>query len=93
MTLNDWTGKPTLIEKAAELQQTPIYKEMIQVMREEMPLSKIPLPLGSNGTDFAYAHGMQKGFEYALKTLEALGQTAPELPQEPEATFSVNNKL
>ena len=93
MKLSDWTNDSTAIASARELQQSQTYTEMMNVMREEMPLSKVPIPFGAAPTDYAYAHGMQKGYEYAMKILKALGQTAPELPQEPEATFSSRNKI
>lgn len=93
MTLNDWTNDSTAVASARELQQTETYNAMMKVMQEEAPLSKVPIPFGATATDYAYAHGMQKGYEYAMKILKALGQTAPELPQEPEATFSSNNRL
>lgn len=93
MTLNDWTNDSTAVASARELQQTETYSAMMKVMQEETPLSKVPIPFGATATDYAYAHGMQKGYEYAMKILKALGQTAPELPQEPEATFSSNNRL
>ena len=93
MTLNDWTSDSSAIASARELQQTETYSAMMEVMQGEMPLSKIPIPFGAAPTDYAYAHGMQKGYEYAMKILKALGQSAPELPQEPEATFSSQNKL
>ena len=93
MTLNDWTNDSSAIASARELQQTETYSSMMEVMQGEMPLSKVPIPFGAAPTDYAYAHGMQKGYEYAMKILKALGQSAPELPQEPEATFSSRNKL
>ena len=93
MKLSDWTNDSTAIASARELQQSQTYTEMMNVMREEMTLSKVPIPFGAAPTDYAYAHGMQKGYEYAMKILKALGQSAPELPQEPEATFSSQNKL
>ena len=34
---------------------------------------------------------MQKGYEFSLKILKAMGQSAPEMPEEPEATFSRSN--
>jgi len=93
MTLNDWTKDSSAVASARELQQTETYSSMMEVMHSETPLSKIPIPFGAAPTDYAYAHGMQKGYEYAMKILKALGQSAPELPQEPEATFSSQNKL
>jgi len=91
MNITEWTARPALIEQAAQLQRLTTYQQMMGVMREEMPLSKIPIPLGSNSNDYAYAYGMQAGYEYALKMLKSLGETTPELPQEPESTFSINN--
>lgn len=91
MRLTDWTKNKTAIADARQLQNTPIYKMMQEVLAEETPLSRVPIPFGASPTDFAYAHGMQKGYEYALKILRALGTEAPEIPQEPEATFSNTN--
>lgn len=93
MTLTEWCNSPTAVANAHALQQNATYIEMMNVMREEMPLVRIPLAFGASATDYAYAHGMQKGFEYALKVLKALGQSSPELPQEPEATFSPTNNI
>ena len=93
MTLQEWTTNPTAVEKAAALQKGETYREMMEVMRDEMPLTRIPLPFGSPPTDYVYAHGFQKGYEYAVKLLKALGQPQSELPPEPEATFSNTNNL
>lgn len=91
MTLKNWTTTPSAVAAAVELQSTETYKQMLEVLMEEMPLSRVPLPFGSCATDYAYAHGMQKGYEYALKVLRALGQHAAQLPREPESTFSASN--
>jgi predicted dienelactone hydrolase len=91
MTLTEWTNTASAIEQARELMAGETFKEMMGVMAEEMPLVRVPLPFGSTATDYAYAHGMQKGYEFALKVIKALGQAAPELPVEPEATFSRSN--
>ena len=93
MTLNDWTNDPKAVESAKTLQRGETYTMMMEVMRSEMPLTKIPLPFGASPTDYAYAHGMQKGYDYALRILKAMGESSPEMPQEPEATFSSQNKL
>jgi len=93
MTLTEWCNTPTAVANAQALQQNTTYIDMMNVMREEMPLVRIPLAFGASATDYAYAHGMQKGFEYALKVWKAMGQTAPEMPQEPEATFSPINNI
>jgi hypothetical protein len=92
MKLTDWTNNKSAIADARQLQSTEIYKMMQEVLAEETPLSRVPIPFGASPTDFAYAHGMQKGYEYALKVLKALGAEAPEIPQEPEATFSSSNQ-
>ena len=91
MNLQEWTGTATAVDQARSLMNKKTFKEMMEVMREEMPLVRVPLAFGASATDFAYAHGMQKGYEFALKILKATGETTPELPKEPEATFSSNN--
>lgn len=92
-TLNDWTNDSTAIASAKKVLQGETFKLMMEVMQSEMPLTKIPLPFGAAATDYAYAHGMQKGYDYALRILKAMGESSPELPQEPEATFSAKNRL
>jgi len=91
MTLTEWTTTAAAVANARKLMEEQTFKEMMEVMREEMPLVRIPLAFGASATDYAYAHGMQKGYEYNLKILKALGESAPERPKEPEATFSSNN--
>jgi hypothetical protein len=91
MTLTEWTGSPSSVEEARELMGGATFKAMKDVLHEESPMVRVPLPFGSSATDYAYAHGMQKGYEFALKVLRAMGQSAPEMPEEPEATFSRSN--
>jgi|TARA_R100001163_G_scaffold55588_1_gene43098 hypothetical protein len=91
MNLNEWTQTAAAVANARVLMEGQTFKEMMEVMRDEMPLVRVPLAFGASATDFAYAHGMQKGYEFALKVLKAMGESAPELPKEPEATFSSTN--
>ncbi len=91
MTLTEWTSTTSAVGQAKALMAGETFKEMMGVMAEEMPLVRVPLPFGSTATDYAYAHRMQKGYEFALKVIRAMGQAAPEMPQEPEATFSPQN--
>ena len=89
--LQKWITDPTAVAAAQKIQSTETFGRMMDVMREESPLSRNHIPFGATATDFAYAHGMQKGYEYAIKLLKAMAQQAPELPTEPEATFSKAN--
>ena len=93
MKLLEWTNDPTAVANARQLQESETWNAMMEVLADEMPLSTVPLAFGSTATDYAYAHGMQKGYEYTCKILKALGETAPELPKEPESTFSAENRL
>ena len=91
MTLAEWTASASAVDKARKLMHGAPVRAMVEVLRDEAPLVRVPLPFGSTATDYAYAHGMQKGYEFALKILKAMGETAPEMPEEPEATFSRSN--
>ena len=91
MNLNEWTQTAAAVANARVLMEGQTFKEMMEVMRDEMPLVRVPLAFGASATDFAYAHGMQKGYEFALKVLKAMGESAPELTKEPVATFSSYN--
>lgn len=91
ITLAQWIKTPSAIKHAQRLQSTETFKEMMNVMEEEKPLNRTGLPFGALPTDYAYALGMQKGYDHALKVLKAMGQTAPEPPEEIEATFSKDN--
>jgi hypothetical protein len=93
MKLQEWTSNPTAVASAKKLQESETWSKMMDVLADEMPLTSIPLAFGSSATDYAYAHGMQKGYEYTRKILIALGETAPEMPKEPESTFSAENRL
>ena len=91
MTLAEWTASASAVDKARKLMHGATFRAMVEVLRDEAPLVRVPLPFGSTATDYAYAHGMQKGYEFALKVLKAMGETTPEMPEEPEATFSRSN--
>jgi predicted dienelactone hydrolase len=91
MTLAEWTASASAVDKARKLMHGTTFRAMVEVLRDEAPLVRVPLPFGSTATDYAYAHGMQKGYEFALKILKATGETTPEIPEEPEATFSRSN--
>ena len=91
MTLAEWTASASAVDKARTLMHVATFLAMVEVHRDAAPLVRVPLPFGSTATDYAYAHGMQKGYEFALKILKAMGETAPEMPEEPEATFSRSN--
>ena len=91
MTLTEWTASATSVDKARKLMSGATFRAMEEVLRAESPLVRVPLPFGASATDFAYAHGMQKGYEFTLKVLKAMGEATPQLPEEPEATFSRSN--
>ena len=60
MTLNEWTQTAAAVANARVLMEGQTFKEMMEVMRDEMPLVRVPLAFGASATDFAYAHGMGK---------------------------------
>ena len=91
MTLTEWTASASAVDKARKLMGGATFKAMEGVLRDEAPMVRVPLPFGSSATDYAYAHGMQKGYEFSLKVLRAMGESAPDMPEEPEATFSRSN--
>lgn len=91
MDLKEWKSKPTAVQHAKRIQSTETYKEMIGVLREEAPLNRTGLPFGAMPTDYAYALGMQKGYDHAMKVLAAMGEASPAMPEEIEATFSKDN--
>tara|TARA_B110000438_G_scaffold62609_3_gene63094 strand:+ start:1045 stop:1257 length:213 start_codon:yes stop_codon:yes gene_type:complete len=70
------------------MQNSRAFKQLLEVLMTELP-AKQALPFGSNGTDFACAHGMEVGYLRAIETMKLLAQSQP--TQELEASFGDNN--
>lgn len=87
MNLQQWRQDPTLISKAGKLQDSPAFKAMQEVLNNELPTNHV-LPVGVNGTDFAYHYGMEIGYRRALGVIKAMAQPSPVEHEDLEATFT-----
>ena len=47
MNLQEWTGTAAAVDQARSLMNKKTFKEMMEVMREEMPLVRVPLAFGA----------------------------------------------
>ena len=61
------------------------FRQLLEVLMAELP-SKHALPFGSNGTDFACAHGMEVGYLRCIETMKAAAEPVP--LGEPVADFT-----
>lgn len=87
MNLNQWRQDPTLTDKARKIHDGSTFKAMVEVLNEELPTNHV-LPVGANGTDFAYHYGMEVGYRRALGTLKAMAQPTQQEQADLEATFA-----
>jgi hypothetical protein len=71
------------------MQRTKAFQLMLDVLMAELP-SKHALPFGSNGEDFACAHGMEVGYLRCIETIKLLADTDSGESQ-PIPSFSENN--
>jgi len=89
LTLSSLKADPTLIEAQVKMQRTRAFQTMLDVLMTELP-SNHALPFGSNGEDFACAHGMEVGFLRCIETIKAMAAT--DVPDgEPIPDFGENN--
>lgn len=74
LTLSSFRADPSLIEAQAKMQKTRAFQIMLEVLMSELP-SHHALPFGSNGEDFACAHGMEVGYLRCIETIRLLSDT------------------
>ena len=87
LNLQSFRNDPTLIEAQTRLQSTKAFRQMMEVLQQELP-AKTSLPFGSNGTDFACAHGMEVGYLRAIETIKMLAE--PVGAGDPVADFGAD---
>ena len=75
LTLSSFKEDPALIEAQVKMQRTKAFQTMLEVLMSELP-SHHALPFGSNGEDFACAHGMEVGYLRCIETIRLLADTS-----------------
>ena len=86
MNLNQWRTDGVSIKAAAKLKQNKTFKEMSEVLKNELPTNR-PLPaIGTDSLSFAYAYGVEVGYRQCLATMELMAIPLQEIEAD-EATF------
>ena len=91
MRLHEWRKDPVAVESAKKVLKGGTMKKLLEIANQEAPILRHSVPFGAPPTDYAYAHGMQRGFVYALEVIQRAGVLECELPDPPESTFSPEN--
>lgn len=91
MKMMEWRADPNLTSEAERVLKSKTTKAMLEVLTDERPSTR-PLPtVGAQGTDHAYANGLETGWRAAVETLKSLGDPLPSSEQI-EATFFDENR-
>lgn len=86
LTLEQWQKSEQLVSEMAKISEIPIWRAMMQMMRNECP-SGIKLPQrGALVTDRVALQCHIEGYRMALNNLEAVSSIAI-MDEPPEATF------
>lgn len=88
LTLAEWQKNELLVTGMMKISTEPVWRAMMQVMRNECP-SELKLPqVGTLITDRAALQAQTEGYMMALNNLEAMGSV--QIPNEGpiEATFA-----
>ena len=91
MKMMEWRADPNLTNEAERVLKNKTTKAMLEVLTDERPSTR-PLPtVGAQGTDHAYANGLETGWRAAVETLKALAVPWP-TSEQIEATFFDENR-
>lgn len=71
LTLNEWTKHIELTHEAYTMAQTPIFKSMIEVLKNESP-ANYKMPKGSQPTDLVVHLGEIDGYNMAINNMLAM---------------------
>ncbi len=87
----EWRADPNLTSEAERVLRNKTTKAMLDVLVDERPSTR-PLPtVGAQGTDHAYANGLETGWRAAVETLKSLAVPLP-TSEQVMATFSDENR-
>lgn len=91
MKMMEWRADPNLTNEAERVLKNKTTKAMLEVLTDERPSTR-PLPtVGAQGTDHAYANGLETGWRAAVETLKSLAVPLP-TSEQIEATFFDENR-
>lgn len=86
LNLEEWRKQPNLVDDARKLFETPTWKMIQQVLKNESPVNYQPINEGMNANKDLQTLGDIRGYHKALNNLEAFAKPSEE--SEPiEATF------
>lgn len=88
LNLSSFRTDGTLIDAQTKMQDSKPFRQLMELLMSELP-SKHALPFGSEGTDFACAHGMEVGYLRCIETMKAAAEPAP--VGEPVADFATED--
>jgi len=75
LNLSTFRQTPDLIEAQVKLQNNRAYRQLMEVLMEELP-ARHPMPYGSSGEDFACAHGIEVGYLRCIETMKLMAEPA-----------------
>jgi len=87
LTLEQWQANEQLVSEMAKISAQPIWRAMMQVMRNECPSGIKLEQVGTLITDRAALQAQTEGYQMALSNLESMSALAV-VPYVPEATFA-----
>jgi len=91
MKMMEWRADPSLTSDADRVLKNKTTRAMLDVLVDERPSTR-PLPtMGAEGTDHAYANGLETGWRAAVETLKSLAVPLP-ASEQILATFSDENR-
>tara|TARA_Y100001963_G_scaffold159589_1_gene263939 strand:+ start:670 stop:951 length:282 start_codon:yes stop_codon:yes gene_type:complete len=91
MKMMDWRADPTLTSEAERVLKNKTVRAMLEVLTDERPSTRPLPPVGAQGTDHAYANGLESGWRAAVETMKMLAVPLP-TNEEMVATFEDSNK-
>lgn len=92
LTLTEWQKNEQLVTAMMKISSQPIWRAMMQVMRNECP-AELKLPqVGTAITDRAALQAQTEGYLMALNNLEAMS-SIHEAEEAPVATFEPEEQM
>ena len=86
MNLTTWRTDGVSTKAAAKLQQNKTFKEMSEVLKNELPTNRTLPAIGTDSHSFAYAYGVEVGYRQCLATMELMAIPLQEA-ESVEATY------
>lgn len=85
LTLAEWVKHSELVHEANQLSKTPLFKTMIEVLKNECPANYV-MPIGTQPTDLIRKLGETDGYNKAINNMIAM-TVLTEAKQPLVATF------